>query len=326
MKKILLAFLLLTACVSSQVSGIPEWYLNPPKNNSDRLYGVGYGGAVDQAAKLALNNISEQILVKISSDYESREQEAKANELSEYEANISRKVRSKTVDIEYSNYETEKSENIAGNIYVLVSVSKDELVDNYLGEIAKTHAEIEALNKSVAGKTVVEKFAIYHAMNEIITINENRIRIVQRVTRDKSKVAEFEKYYKDVLLEEFANRDKLVVKIVAKPSDEKFANAITESLNDLRIVTTDKDLTPKDPNGALLRINTKTTHQKIYAAHIAKIQISIKLMEKFGKQIASNEIEVKGSSSISSTEAVNAAVTELRQRILKEGAFKIFGL
>ncbi|MBL6621347.1 MAG: LPP20 family lipoprotein [Rickettsiales bacterium] len=325
MKKILKLtfFILITSCVSKiDNAEIPKWYLSPPKNNIENLYGVGVGSK-DQAVKFALNNISEKILVTISSDYSQNISEAKLNNLSEYESRVSQNIDSNTLSIEYSNYEVEKTANISDKTYVLVSVSRQEIANKYISELRNNNKEITSLYKSLQKEIPVRKLIIINKIKPLIHKQKLNIKLLNSLTKDNDFTANYLDFYQEIKEEEIKIKKDALINIISKPSDSRIANALSEALNKSGFNVSYKE---ENNNNVILRISTKTIHQEIYGSHMVKINLNLKLIENYGKQIAEKNIELKGSSRLNSSAAIDSAIKDLNKKISESDIFTILGI
>ncbi len=326
MKKIILVFLVFIAACVKQTNSLPNWYLNPVNNDTYKLYGIGYGANLEDATKVALNNLSERLKIEISSSYESSKQEASINNNSEYAQNVRQKVKAKIAEIEINNYLLEQTAEQDGIFYVSLSVNRAELAEIYKNKILAKQADIKALLDSLADKSAIEKLPIYNQLADLVISNKSKIDLLRIITKNQDELKYLTSLYHDIKVKELQNKDNLIVNIVTKPSDLRVADLISESFNKLNIATVNNNDTPNNKGVAILRINTETIHQEIYDNYMVKILINFKLVEKFGKQISANKIEVSAASAISSNEAVNAALIELKDKITAEGIYQIIGL
>ena len=321
-------FLFLISCgviKGQQNTAIPDWYLNPPKNDISYLYGTGYGSSIDQATQIALNNVAEKVSVTVSSSVTSEKQESSSNENSLYESQYEQDVSTSVQEMNFTNYETVKSEQVGMHIYSLVKVSRSEIIENYMKQIKKIDNEISAIIKGMSRVSAIEQFARLHRITDKIRVNEINLKIVETIEKSDAGVRKYYDRYQSLLKLKTQIKNKIVVKVIAKPSDENVAMVLTKSINDLNIKTSSK-LNPKNKAHALLRVVTSTKHDKIYGTYLAKIKVDMKLLENFGDQISSGFIEISGSSAVNSAGAVDAAIANFRKKIQELGLLQVVGL
>lgn len=324
-KFLLFIFLISCSATINKNTKIPDWYLNPPQNNLSSLYGVGYGSSLDQAVQIALNNVAEKISVTVSSSFVSSKQESSVNDNSLYEAAYEQDVDTQVQEINFTNYKTEKSEQIGQYVYSLVQVSRNEVIENYMKKIRKLDAEISSAVKDIKTLSAIEQFARLYRIRGKIKTNEVNLKIVETIEKSDFSVKDYYDKYNNLAKLEAKVKNKIIIKIVAKPSDKKAVVVLAKAINDLGIKTNNK-LNPKDKGHALLRVVTYTKNDNIYGTYLAKVRIEVKLLENFGDQISSGLIEVSGSSAINSAGAVDAAIASFTQKIKEKGLLEIIGL
>ncbi len=327
MNKLILLFItaIITACTTKIEKGdVPKWYLLPPQDNIEKLYGVGVGSK-EQAIKIALNNISEKILVTISSDYSQKVTEAKINELSEYESRVNQEITTNTLPIEYNGYHIEKIERNLDNNYLLLSVDRQDLANKYLLDIKNQHKEIENLYNSSKNISAIKKLIALNKTKPLIAEQKLKIKILNSLTKNNNSTDKYIDFYQEIKLKEEESKKKSIIQIIAKASDSRIANALSNSLNKSGF-NVKYDSTQSSNNNIILRISTKTLHKEIYGSHVVKINLNLKLIENFGKQIAANNIEISGSSRLNSSAAIDSAIKDLNNKISDNNIFKILGI
>lgn len=326
MKKIIFLFIILNSCIAQNTS-LPDWYVTPINNDKNKLYGVGYGANLDDATKFALNNLAERLKIEVSASFSIDKQEASVNNNAEFSYDVRQQVKTKIDEFEFNNYFVEKTAEYDNQIYVLLSIDRASLRSRYNSKINKAQDEIAIILNSLNKKSVIQKLSLYNELTQPIIANQARINLIRTITQNESEFEDLAQLYLKIKADELENRDSLVIKVAAKPSDQRIADVIAESLNKLKIVTVSNNAdTLNNDRVAILKISSETIHQKIYGNFVVKIIVQLKLVENFGKQISANKIEFSASSSLSSNEAVNAALVKLKKYIAKQHIYKILGL
>lgn len=118
----------------------PAWYL---ENDADSayLYGVGSAESLDSAKKMALNDLSSQISLRVDSAV-SIEQE-QIDEKQTHKANA--KVDVSVLDIQLDSVEYVESEEIEGIFYVKARIEKAKIVQQINSEIERLNIEVNAI-------------------------------------------------------------------------------------------------------------------------------------------------------------------------------------
>ena len=320
----LLTILFVISCTNIS-KNLPDWYLKEQNNDAEFLYGVGAASNKEDSIKDALNKISEKILVTISSNYQQQEQESLVENSSLYSSYTNKQISSNSIKIELPNYVVENSEEQEGVIYSKVKISRSELIDIYQGKEEKSFKKINDIENSLTGKTKIYSLLKLQNVKKIILENEQNIKILKSISKDDAILASHIAFYDSQLSKEEKIKSSLNVQINSPLHSERFKSVISTALNNVNIPII-KKLKSGDKDGVILVINSKDKYSKIYNSHIAQIQISIKAIENYGSQIASNNFTIKGQSSIDSTQATINAAHQLQEMIDKKGIFYILGI
>lgn len=289
----------------------PDWYLNPPQDNSKTIHGVGEGYNLENANKTALKNISSKILVTLSSNSQMSQYENNY-EFSE-ETKIS--IKERTADITFNNHKTLQTQylNSQERFIVLVAVDKPELIKQQTQDLNKLNDSINQFNRNSKKKSDLERISALINIQNIIPKAETKINILTALSsKDYSKYLNKYKAYKK---EYNKLLSKTVFSIQTKSEFDKdvgevFKNALNKQ--NFKIGSLDK-------SNVILSIKSKITSKEVYGSYFAKIQINVNLLNKQKKIIKSNKIEIKGSSSINKNEANKNALRDLEEQIEENG-------
>lgn len=86
-----------------------------------------------------------------------------------------------------------------------------------------------------------------------------------------------------------------------------------------------KKIDNKDPNQIVIEAKYQSTTNFIYGANITKLAITFENTSQ-GKLVATNNIEVSGSSTLGESESVKSAIKKLEEKISKDGVLKTIGI
>lgn len=298
------------------LSDIPSWYLSPKQNDSATLYGIGEGYVLEEATKSALADMAARLSVSISSTSNLLREE------NNYDANeeMRQSIKQNIEEIDFSNFSVSNSKQIGEKIYVEVEVDRDQFVRLQKEKIEFLDNQVRNLQNDLPSQNIVKK---RHSLLEIINLgkqseiltriiysaNGNQLKEKLRVISDaKSQLSKLNNKF------EFYFDNK---------SDKKIFNVIKNAANKERISIAKYK---KDgPYQIEIEVKSSKRSSKIYGTHITKVTIWFDNIS--GKKvIASNSIEVSGSSLISEKESYNAAISALKVKIEKEGILKVLGV
>jgi len=318
-KCICVVIFLITASCSSTLSrgNYPDWYTKQPKNTQTSLYGVGEGGTLDSAKDMALKNISEQILVTVSSTSDVYKAETNVEYIEESKFDVSER----TEEITFSDYKVLKSTSSKDRFFVLLEVDKQELIQLQKDELQKIETEISTLDKNSKRKTSLERVASLLEIKELAKRADIKIKVIRSLEPSFNGDAYYARYnkYNEEYIDLIHN---ITFYIKTNDSfDKKIADVFKKHLNKYNIKTVDNFNTKL----TILDIYSDSSTKKIYGSYNTKARISLVLLVK-GMTIRSNSLELKGSSTINRKEAENNAIKSLDKRIEEEGLFRVLRL
>lgn len=114
----------------SAMAALPDWITNPQISDSE-YYGIGEGSTIDKARDIALKNILGQINTKISASSVQR-QRVQNDRFSE---NFEQVVNSSVEELPISGFKELKTHQQGNSTYILVSVTKAQLIKTFEIEI-----------------------------------------------------------------------------------------------------------------------------------------------------------------------------------------------
>jgi hypothetical protein len=326
MKKIILAFFLIFtyACSSSnannknQDSNAPSFYIKARQNNAESLYGVAEGFSLEEATKNALADLASRLIVSISSETTLTRQEDSNNAHEE----IRQKVKQSVEKISFSNFKTSKSEKIENKFYIEVEIERQPFINEQKERVVFIEKKINDLDKNSQGKNPIQR------RNSLIKINElaKELELKSMIIRGSGEV--FDLKDKLALIAKFQNElEKSSDKIeffFDLGSPKEIVQIIRSALNKEKLKITNK-LNKNDDNQVIIKIENFSKTNHIYEAHMTKTKIDFENLSQ-GKILASNTIEVTGSSTISEKESYNASLKSLEEKIEKDGVLKVLGI
>jgi hypothetical protein len=323
MKKFLLATLvfLTFSCASDPqqiVSDTPSWYISPAANNSENLYGVAEGYTLEEATKYALADAASRLMVTISSDSSLLREENK-NGVNE---EMRQRVRQNVEKINFTNFSVSKSAKFKEKFYVEVEIKRDPFIAEQNQQLGFLEKQVSDLEKNSIGKNTIQKRNSLIKILDLEKEIELKARIVYgagvkiNLTEKLNRVA----YFRDQLNSLSDN----VEFYLSGNSSPEISKVIRNFLNrdKLKVSPT---IDRSNNHQVVVAIKSKTKANKIYGSYMVKLEINFE-NSSASKIIASNSVEVSGSSAISEEEAFSAAIASLREEIEDKGVLKIIGI
>lgn len=317
---ILGALLLTIACASPQKTGdsTPSWYNQPKQNNAENLFGVAEGNTLEEATRYALADAAARLMVSISSESNLLREE---NQTSTNEE-LRQSVRQNIEKIDFSNFEVTKSDKIDQKFFAEVKIERSSFLNEQKDRFDILNKKISDLEKNSATKNTIQK------RNDLIKILSlgKELELRGRILSGAGvNVNLKEKLNHLADLENQFNKTTSKIEFFFDNSAPKeIAQIIRSALNKEKI-TIASSLSNSNPNQIILKIKSQNKNNKIYEAFITKLEVDFENSVD-GKILASNKIEVTGSSSIDVKESYSAALNSLTEKISQDGILKILGI
>jgi hypothetical protein len=303
---------------------LPKWYLNPPKNDQHKLYGVGQGVTVDDATKEALNQIASKLSVTVSSNWEKSERQATASGSSVYTSEINSNLKSQVAEIKFNNYEIVDNEILDRKTFVLVSVDKDTLLTDKKNEFLNAHFEIENIYATAQNKSIVGKVADLKSLKSKMLHASQLLNMIESLD-PTYKTREYFDKYNLYLAGARSALSELRICLLSDPESDDLVPIIKEYLNNanITIVTDDRE---EDKNTVTVTLKTEVKKLQVYGSKMLKLYTKIEVTAFAHDLVASSKIESKGSSMIGFSEAGKAAALDLEAKIKAKGILNVLGI
>ena len=303
---------------------LPKWFLNPPKNNHDNLFGVGQGMTVEDATKEALNQVASKISVTISSNWEKTESQRTSGGSIAYSKEINNNLKSKVAEIRFNNYEVLDNDILDQKVYVLVAVNKNTLLMDKKSELSNIDSQIKDIYNMAQSKSIIEKIADLKTVNRKAVDGMSLASMISSLDPSFAAKDYFDRYNGYLASERKALSEIRVYLSYAHESEDMMP-IIKEHLNkaDISIVSEPND---NDKNLVTVDIQTDSKEMQIYGSKMVKLYTIFEVRSFSRDLVASSKIETKGSSMINFQEAGKAAALELNEKIKVKGILNVLGI
>ncbi len=324
MNRFFLAFFvvfLATSCSGKspqQNSDGPSWYISPKQNNSENLYGVAEGYTLEEATKYALADAASRLIVSISSESSLLREE---NQTSTNEE-MRQQVRQSVEKISFTNFHVTNSINIGPKIFVEVQIDRTTFLNEQKDKVSFLERQVADLDKNSLGRNTIQR---RNSLLKILGL-EKELELKARILagageninlKEKlNRTADFQNE-----LEKLSDKTEFYFEI---NSPREISQIIRSSLNKEKI-----KISPSrnnfNANQVVIKIKSSSRSLKIYESYLTKLEIDFENLAE-GKVVASNSVEVTGSSSISDKESYASALKSLEEKISQDGILKIIGI
>ena len=125
----------------------PSWYLNPPLNDGNMLYGVGVANTKQEAILNALDDLSSRLMLTIESN-----QEISLKSFRDYREYVSKttifNINTKSEKLTFKDYKIEDFYSFQKEIFYLISIKKSDLINSLNSQISNLYDEYEIIKRS----------------------------------------------------------------------------------------------------------------------------------------------------------------------------------
>jgi hypothetical protein len=295
----------------------PSWYSKPKQNTSEKLYGVAEGYTLEEATKYALVDVAAKLVVSISSE-SNMIREENQNSVNE---EMRQQVKQSVEKINFTNFKVSRSEQIGQKFFVEVEIEKDEFISQQKEQISFLESQVNNLEKNLSTKNPIQRRV---SLLKMIESQKQVVLLGRIITGAGEKFSLKEKLAKLSELENQLNLSSDKIEFYFSPNSPKeIVQIVRNALNKNNLKIAKSQNSSQNQITIEIDLNSKTS--QIYGANITKLNISFQNLS--GKNIvASNSIEVSGSSTISEKDSYLSAIKTLEEKISEKGVLQILGI
>ena len=317
-RSILATIFFVASCSSSpsQKAGEPSWYLSPKQNNSENFYGISAGANLEESTKAALADAAARLMVSISSESTSLIEEDSRGTNEEMRQQVKQNIEK----IDFTNFRISRSEKVGPELFIEVEIKRDPFIRDQKEKTEFSEKQVFDLEKNLTGANPIQKRV---SLLKILDL-EKQIELSSRILAGAGESVNLKEKLSRIAF--FQNQfNQLADKIefyFAINSSKEITQAIRTALNKEKIKISNSR---GGANQIEIAIQSSAKSGKIYGSHMTKLQIDFENISG-GKIVASNRVEVTGSSSISEKESYAAAIKSLEEEISNKGILKVIGI
>lgn len=311
----------LACCNSTQNSqqNLPSWYVSPYPNNSQFLYGIGYGYTMIEAKNAALLEASSRLATTISGQTNLIRQENNLEAREEIFQNISEK----SDEINFYNHEISRSAFIENIFYVEIKISRQEFIANSKKEISKLNQEIINLDNKSKSSNILQRLKSLQNIapkSQKITLYSNILESLGQPQLKKNNSNKLQN-----LNNELQNLSSEIELYIDNSTDQNLRNILTKTLNSKNIKILNKKPTKPNKKQIILLAEINNVEKAIYNNFITNSQITLKSKAN-NKIIASNQLSFSASSLSSFKDSRRLALNNFAKAISDNDILQILGV
>lgn len=307
-----------SSALASNLSDLPSWFVKPKQNDRQNLYGVAEGFTLEEATKAALADAAARLMVSVSANStltRSEDQNSASEEMTQV-------VRQNIEKISFTNFEVSRSEKLGEKLFVETKIDRTTFIRDQKERVEFLENQIADLDKNSANSNPIKR---RNALMKIADLGKE-LELKSRILAGANEVIDLKK--KLALISNFQNElekssDKIEFFFDINSAPE-ISKIIRTRLNEEKLKVSPKRRN-SDPNQVVVKISSAKRENKIYEAFMVKLTIDFENLAD-EKVLASNIVEVTGSSVISEKEAYFSALKSFEEKIQNDGILKILGI
>ena len=314
-KMFIILIFLIASCGGTKY---PAWFT---KNiaNDNKIYGVGSGVSLDEAKKIAANDIASQIRTVISSKTISS---TKEDSRIGYEQSFIQDVSSKVSNTVLPNFIVMNSDIIDdGRFIVKVYVEKSKLINEYNSELMLLDGQINNnYNNYVDSADILKK---HRYMKQVLNL-ANQAKLLTFILSGLDYSVNTKAYINNIIrYEEQMEKINKQMNFSIKGDDILVMQVIEKSLNDAGFNVQNGN---GNENTVIILFTSSDISRTVFDENIVKTSINLDIKNIFGDTVYKNIIEVGGASIVSVDEAKRITMSNLLQKFTNEGMLYFLGI
>lgn len=314
---VLMLSILISGCATTEK---PEWYTKSTKDTELYIYSVAQGRSLNHAKKVAINNINEKLWTQVDSSFYMRDVAKENNENSTSNSLVDNKINTKTARLTLNGIEYLQSEENKLGSFVEARVKKSLIKKQLTSELQQLNQNAESQLKALKHSDTLLWW-----LNNQNTQNFKKDALVRIAML--SVVAPKESFntkpLDELLLKLNTVKSSLLIQIKSNKMNEKSASLLSDKFSSEKMATTRTYNKYTTHYLSLISDNRKNI---VGDAYISTLITEIKITNKKGKIISSNEIISSGNSVTGYKMANEGASRHFAQQIDDNGLWKSLGI
>ncbi|PSV48231.1 LPP20 family lipoprotein [Photobacterium indicum] len=307
----------ITGCASTTP---PEWYTSPKPDTNKYIYAAAQGRSLSHAKKMAINNVNEKLWTQVDSSFYMRDVAKENNGQSTSNNLIDNKINTKTAKLTLNGVEFLNTEENELGFFVEVRVKKELVRKQLILELNQLNnnaqSQLDSLKNSDSLLWWLKNQNAFQLKKDALI----RIAMLSVVSpQDK---------FNTLLLDESlvslsSVNSSLLIQIKTNKRNKKSASLLSDKFSLENISTTN---TYNKYTTHTLTLISEPRKNIIGDAYVSTLVTELKLINKKGKTIASNEIISSGNSVTSYKMANEGASRHFAQQIDDHGLWTSLGI
>ncbi|MCK5110648.1 MAG: LPP20 family lipoprotein [Arcobacteraceae bacterium] len=301
---------------------IPSWYISPPNNDENFLYGLGEANNMDLAQKIALENLSARLSVNISSKLESYQESYR--DFREYtKKSTKHNISSEITKLFITNYKIINSKQLANDRFiVLIAIKRLEMIKILRNEVEALYKKTLDEDLMLKQRDPLTRMLFYkNTQNEF----QEAVKKVQ-ILENLDPLFTAQKYFninKEINFNFNQLKESMTISIDTDKNSEQFIDLVRNALLQKGFKVIDKKYNGANHIRLIMRSNT--TINNAYGLDIIKVLLTTEVLTNAKRHIGGNTINLKGGSSQGVDDAKSSLNRNLAVFLKNQGSHTLFG-
>ncbi len=327
---------------------LPKWFSNPQQNNAKNLFGIASGVSSEEATRLALADLSSRLLVTISGETATLNEENNHSINQEFRQNLNQKIE----QIEFSGFKTSNSAQSDGQFFVEVEINRPDFIEQQQRKICFMQKEVDGYQQENKQPEVKHNPLKIRKNLQKIDENLHKILLLEKIISGAGANININLTLEQILknqqrTSDFGNNISFFLKINTLASESQNSESqrqiqnsskAVNSLDMSQLKSAIKNKFSQAINNRGFKLNSSAsaddiivdieldkTTTEIYNNKITKLILNIETIAN-KKTIATSKIEVSGASLNSEKMSIDAAIANLGKKFESEGIVKLLNL
>jgi len=308
--------------VKKEITSLPEWYLNPPANSEQYLYGTGEGNDMDEARKKALETMVSQLGVSIASSYESTLKVHK--KYAEYfTKETSFELTSEVAKIHISNHEVVQGERLNYKQFiVLVRSDRSRFSQALKKEVEHQLNTIEMEHEAIEQSSVLSRHAFYGKSLQSLNALFSTVLVLDALAPTYDDQIYF-KTVEQLNTQYQALKERMTFSLQGNADSKAFQDEIAVVLgSDNKRITKQR----YDKDHIRIMVRSQTNYARAHGFDIARTSLVIEIKDNQDKMIGGNRLNLVGHATQGKAVALDNAAKKLKDLVHEQGLQTVLGI
>ncbi|GEM_PF-5309093 len=289
---------------TATLAAVPDWALADGSQASELEVGIGSGASLDEATRLALQDVASRLSVSIESAMTDRYEERDGRTIESLEQVIETRV----TGTRFTGWRRTRSEERLGTWWAEVRIDRARLAADTRAELNRIVQDVDLKLDTAAGSALRRLLALEHTAIDRERVG-HLVSLVDLLELDFDPGIWETRRSRWRTIDEAARRA-LVFEVRADRDSQEIASWVESRLVAERLRTRNGGC--ESPDAVCIDIRSEITEADVASRHVARIRSTFALLEPGGTVVRESERTGRGASKSDRERARRKALEDLR--------------